>query len=285
MLTEQAVGFALHALEPDEEMEFVRHLPECSTCREAVADAHQVLNALGSAVDQVEPPPGLRDNLIARASDIPRLPVMLRPRRSPEDEPSGAALNGSRSRRPRTPPSRPAPVRTPAHQNRRRWLSSRGRRMIAASMALVAVLGIGGLVARTAQLQAERDAQSVQAQSIFDMVAQFDQPGTRHAFLTAAPGSSPVAAVLVDGGESKVLTVGLPPNATDRSSYVLWGMGSGGTPRAIGAFDVVSTQSGARNVGPVPVANGFTAYAVSIEPGRTVPAAPSDVVASGPVET
>ncbi len=286
-MTEQAVGWALHALEPDEEMEVVRHLPKCPTCRETVHAAQEVLPGLGSAVEQVEPPSRLRDNLLAAAAETPQYPPVLRPRPSLDDVPSDVDTGGTvPSHQHLEVTSGPPAPQTSARPGRLGRLSSpRGRMLVAASLALVAVLGIGGLSVRTAELQAERDAQSVQAQSIFDMVARFDEPGSRHAFLAEQPGVSPVAAVLVNGGESKVLTVGLPANATDRDTYVLWGMRDGGTPQAVGTFDVVPTQGGAHTVGSVPQASGFTAYAISIEPGRTPPAAPSQVIASGRVGT
>jgi len=37
-LTQQTIGWALHALEPDEEMAVLLHLPQCAACRAAAHD-------------------------------------------------------------------------------------------------------------------------------------------------------------------------------------------------------------------------------------------------------
>nr|WP_239029186.1 anti-sigma factor [Pseudonocardia acidicola] len=269
----------MHALEPGEELEVLRHLPTCPTCQAAVREAEELLSGLGASVEQVDPPAGLRDSLLSAAEETPQERPAPLPQVTPEDEPAGGA--GARVPQGGEPTRFPAAAARPAGGG---WLSSRSRKLVAASIALVAALSIGGLAVRTAQLQAERDAQTAQAQSIFDMVAQFDKPGTKHAWLTTRPGASPVAAVMVNGIEQQVVTVGLPPNATDRDVYVLWGMHDG-TPQAIGTFDVTPTQSGPHNVGSAPEVGGFSGYAISIEPGRTAPASPSTVVASGQVET
>jgi hypothetical protein len=48
---ELAAGYALHALEPDEELEFTTHLVECDRCR-AMLDEHELVAAqLGSLAD------------------------------------------------------------------------------------------------------------------------------------------------------------------------------------------------------------------------------------------
>ncbi|MFC7659239.1 anti-sigma factor domain-containing protein [Pseudonocardia benzenivorans] len=147
---------------------------------------------------------------------------------------------------------------------------------------LVVALGLGGLVARTVQLQQQRDEQIARTQTIFDMVSRFDSPGTRHAWLTEAPGATPVAAVMVSGPTRQIVTVGLPANSAATDTYVLWGMGAG-PPQAVGTFDVGSVESGPHDIGSGPGAS-YAGYAISIEPGRTAPASPSKVVASGQVE-
>ncbi|WP_214370605.1 anti-sigma factor domain-containing protein [Pseudonocardia sp. H11422] len=279
-MSEQAVGWALQALEPDEELEVVRHLPACPQCQEAVRETEELLSELGAAVEQVEPPARLRDDLLAAAAATRQEP---RPSAAKDTTvPSPAARTPGPARH-RSGAARPPAASTPPGD--RRWLSTRGRKVAAASLALVAVVGIGGLAVRSAQLQAERDAQIAQAQSIFDMVAQFDQPGTRHAWLHTDPAEPPIAAVMVNGDDQKLMTVGLPVNSADRETYVLWGMPAAGPPQVIGTFDVAPASAGPHDVGSAPEVGGFSGYAISIEPGRTAPASPSTVVASGQVET
>ncbi|ODU02110.1 MAG: hypothetical protein ABS81_18790 [Pseudonocardia sp. SCN 72-86] len=264
---EQAVGFVLRTLEPDEELEVLAHLPGCPECIAAVGDAEGVLSTLGTSVDQVDPPPRLRAAILDAAASTPQVASPLRP--APVVPARGPA------------PSRPGgPSRPPAaHRAPRR----RTRTLVAAALALIVAAGVGGLAARTVQLQNQRDAQIQQTQSIVDMVAQFDRPGVQHAWLAAEPGQSPVAAVMVDGATRAVVTVGLPANSTADDTYVLWGMGDG-NPRALGTFDVESAQTGPHDIGSGTSAATYAGYAISLEPGRGLPAVPTKVVASGQVE-
>lgn len=281
-LNEQAVGWALHALEPGEELEVVLHLPQCPSCQEAVRDADEVMSGLGAAVEQVDPPPSLRANLMARVAETSQLTpgVPPRPRTSDETRPSPAHR------------SEPAPSRRPAERvhapadppERRSWLSRKGRTLVAAGLALIAVVTIGGLAARTVQLEQQRSTVAAQAGSLTDFVRRLDQPGTDYALL-AEDGGPTVAAVLVADGERQVYPIGLPANASDRDTYVLWGIRAGADPRAIGTFDVAPTDQGLRTVGTAQESDNFTSYAISLEPGRTAPPAPSDVVASGALAT
>lgn len=289
--TAEAVGWALHALEPEEEMAVLVHLPQCAVCRSAVRDVEQVLGGLGSAVEQVDPPPSLRSNILTAAAGTPQHPSVLRPRVSPESTPRHV---------PPAPPVPPSPVaQPPAPRHRRdgegagtgppgrarraRWLSTRGRRMLAASLALVGVIAVGGLAARTLQLEQQRDAAVTQAQSVAELMSQLDEPGTTHAVLANSEGVA-VGAVLVSDDQRRLVTVGLPANATDRETYVLWGL-RGQTPVAIGTFDVGTPEPGSGTLQSPAEASGFSAYAISLEPGRTAPASPTQPVASGQVES
>lgn len=50
----------------------VRHLPTCASCRALVREAEETAADLGSAVDQVTPPVGLRDRILDAAERTPR---------------------------------------------------------------------------------------------------------------------------------------------------------------------------------------------------------------------
>src|SRR5690349_23076996 len=75
--TEQAVGWALHALEPDEEIDVERHVPTCAECRAAVRDTQAAMAQLATTVEQVEPPERLRASILdaAAATTQARPPV------------------------------------------------------------------------------------------------------------------------------------------------------------------------------------------------------------------
>ena len=259
---EEAVAWALHALEPDEELQFVAHLPGCLSCQAAARDAEEVLTGLGASVEQVDPPPALRDTLLARAAE------------TPQEHASPSADT--------PPPPAAVPQRTEPRPASTGWLSRRGRQLTAAALALVAVVAIGGLAIRNGQLQQQRDAEAARAQGVTELLGELARPGTRHALLSTDDGTT-VAAVLVEDGQRQIYTVGMPPNEADSTTYVLWGVPAGAAPQALGTFDVTGTDPRPRAVGPGGEADRFTAYAISLEQGRAAPAAPSAVMAQGQV--
>lgn len=274
-MTQQAVGWALHALEPDEEMAVLLHLPQCPTCQAAAAGAEQVLAGMGGAVPLVDPPAGLRERLLVDVAQTPQRPPILRPRTSPEAAPAP----GRPGRRLRLDAEEATPPRTRRFAS---WGSSRGRKLLAASLAAVAVLSVGGLVVRTTQLEQERDAEISQAQGLSELIGQLGEPGSQHALLVDATTGATVAAVLVRDGRQQVYTVDLPANGRD-NIYVAWGINPGAPPVPLGAFDVATADQGLRTVGSAAEAEEFAQYAISIEPGQVAPASPTQVVASGQV--
>ncbi len=351
---EQAVGWALHSLEPDEEMDVSLHLPQCPSCRQVAGETEAVLSHLGGAVEQVDPPPALRDRLMSRVADTPqqvpmaRQPLAESTRPQPtESSPTQPASTQPDSAQPDSPqpnpaqpvaerpsptgpsPSEPSPTepsptepteprrddgpgRTRPPDNRpgqrgrgSRW-SRRGRQLVAGALALVAVLAIGGLAVRNAQLEQERDTQLAQleqqrdeqlaqleqqrdeqltqSRNLENLLDQFDRPDVRHALLSREDGST-IAAVVVENGRQQIFPISLPANATDRDTYVLWGIAAGANPEPIGTFDVTGVAEGLQTVDSAADSRNYVAYAVSLEPGRTAPAAPSAVVAKGLVAT
>jgi hypothetical protein len=147
---------------------------------------------------------------------------------------------------------------------------------------LIGVLAIGGLAVRTAQLQEQRDAELAQSRSMTELLDQLGRPGTTYALLSEGNGPT-LAAVVVTNGERQVFPLALPPNTTESDIYVLWGLGTSGTPQPLGTFDVVQADPGLREVGTGAAADAFAQYAISLEPGRTAPTTPTKVVASGAV--
>ncbi|GAA0898675.1 anti-sigma factor domain-containing protein [Pseudonocardia zijingensis] len=154
-------------------------------------------------------------------------------------------------------------------------------RSLVAAAAAAALIAIGGLGGYAAQVHRERDALAAQAQALAVIVTQLDTPGSAHAVLSTGSGQ-PVAAVLVTADAGTVVTTGLGANDTSATTYVLWGLGTG-DPRPLTAFDVAGTGPGIHEIGATGAP--YTSYAVSLEPGREMPAVPTEVVASGPVQT
>ncbi|WP_163513845.1 anti-sigma factor domain-containing protein [Fodinicola acaciae] len=74
---ELAAGYALHALDPEDETRFRDHLETCADCRRTVDDLSAVAGELAYAAPQVDPPAELRDR-IQRAVVVRQLPARRR---------------------------------------------------------------------------------------------------------------------------------------------------------------------------------------------------------------
>lgn len=247
---ELAVGWALHCLEPAEEAVFAAHLPDCADCRRTVREAEEVGVALATTVPDVAPPAGLRERVRRIATgEVPDVaPVVPLRRRA-----------ASRSR-----PSRPA-------------------RVLTAAAAVVLVATSVGLGVRVAQLDAERDQLANRSAELAEAMDRAANPDAERISLVQ-PDGRPVAMLLAAGDRLTLVPVELGANAAQRQVYVLWGLG-GGAPVALRAFDVTADAPAVQTVRSVGQDRAFTAYAVSLEPGRTPPSEPSDVLASGQVES
>jgi Anti-sigma-K factor rskA len=266
-MNDQAVAWALQALEPDEEQAMRTHLPGCRSCRDMVRETELVMGELAASVEPADPPARLRENILAAAAETPQArPVETSV--AEESDSGGAAAGGA--------------VVRPASGGGLRWWTGSRRRLVAAAVAVVAVLGAaGGLVAHMQGQQ--RDVQIAQPQTLDGLVGQLQGPGTSRATLSTSTGEA-VAAVLVSPSERTVVTAGLPPNNRADTTYVVWGLGAG-DPRPLGAFDVLAPGPGVHEVGAVASGPAFAGYAISLEPGRSLPATPTTVVASGAVQT
>jgi anti-sigma-K factor RskA len=92
-----------------------------------------------------------------------------------------------------------------------------------------------------------------------------------------------VATVELLGDQAWMIATAMPANNSSDSVYVLWAVPAKGAPVAVGKFDV---EAGHPVVQVGEVRNtlaSVSAFAVSKEPGRTVPSKPSDVIATGAV--
>ena len=69
---ELAGAYALGALSPEDRRTFETHLASCAECRRDIRDAAVVCEGLGRAVEQREPPPGLRERVLAAAAATPK---------------------------------------------------------------------------------------------------------------------------------------------------------------------------------------------------------------------
>lgn len=269
---ELAVGWALGALEPDDESRFTRHLEDCLRCQQTVDDAHDVSAALALALPVEQPSAGLKARIMTAVSAEPR-PVQ---RQSEPAAPSTGALER------RSSGNRPGGHRITQRPARgwtnRRGMGARGL-ALAAALALVAGLGVWNVTLRSQQDEAKS---TVTAQAA--VIDALDDRGVyRIAPLRTGEGAR-VGMVVVHDGAAQVMAKGLPLNDVTDETFVLWGLGPEAAPQALGTFDVVSPELDVRTVSSI--ATGFDqydGYAISLEPGRSAPSTPTGMVATGTV--
>lgn len=272
---ELAVGWALGALEPDDESRFTRHVENCERCRQTVDDAHDVSAALALALPAEQPSAALKERLLAAVTAEPR---------AAEPEPEATLRRGVDSgMRGRALTSRPssahrAPHRTASGWSRRRGFGVRGV-ALAAAVALVGGLAVWNVVLRTQQSETQS---TVAAQAA--VIDALDDRGVYHVAPLRTGAGAPVGMVVVHDGAAQVMANGLALNDTSDSTFVLWGLGPTASPEALGTFDVVSPELDVRTVSStVTGLDQYDGYAISLESGRQAPSSPTDMVATGTV--
>jgi anti-sigma-K factor RskA len=292
---ELAVGWALHALEPEDEAAFTAHLAGCRRCAQTVAETAEVMAALATDLPAAEPSPSLRDRLRAEVERTEQVPAP-REERPAEPRPPGPPAAGA----PTPPPARPAeraPSRHPAGGMRPAsldglrppgatvlpdprpvWRRVLPHALVAAAVAAVLALGAWNVV-----LSSDRAAAQALAAERAEMVEALLVPG-RATIAPLVTEGEEVATVIARDGELQVVTDGLRVNDSSSNTYVVWGVPGAGAPVALGTFDVVSRQMDLRTVGSTPPdPDDYSTFAVSIEPGREAPPEPSEIVATGQV--
>jgi hypothetical protein len=252
---ELAVGWALHALEPEDADVFLPHLAQCPLCRQLVEESTVVMADLATAAPSAEPPPGLGERLRAQVA------------RTPQEGSAGRQEAVAT----RTPAGREAPAATVVQVPvpRRRWTS------VLAVAAVAAAVGLGGW---TVVLAGDRDEARQAAAAEAAIVEELLRPGP----VTVVPvtdGGPTVATLLARDDGVQVVSRALEANDPDAETYVLWGLDRG-TPRALGEFDVAGSGLELRTV-EAEAADDFPSYGISLEPGRRAPEAPTNVVGRG----
>jgi anti-sigma-K factor RskA len=298
---ELTAGYVLDALDPQDEADFAGHLPDCARCQQAVARFTEITAALAQTAPPAEPDPALGERIMAAVAREPAPPghaARADWADSDQTDPGQAGrAAGPQPEQPEPPEqpeqpeqpgeSRPAAVRRlhgsprPAAQHRTSRRAGRPRRPLrvaAAGVAAAAALIAGG--ATYAGLQGggsvpqPPSAGCAQAQTCREIV------------LTDASSRTPAARLIVADGTAWLVPSGLKADNTAQQVYVLWQITGGHTPLAVGSFDVRGHHSGNHpiRIGALTVPySGTWAFAVSLERGRTIPAAPSHPVALGQV--
>ena len=277
---ELAVGWALHALEPEDEALFARHLPDCTRCAGTVAETCEVMAALAADLPPAEPSEELQHRLreaVQRTEPV-RGPAL--PPDQPTDLPADLLEPPARSAargRPRVRTLGTAASRLAGAQNEG-WRRRLPYALPAAAAAVILGLGAWNVVLNSSREEAR--ATATQAEHVVDALL---APGQATIAPVSDSDGHSVATVVARHGQVQVVTWGLAENNPSATTYVVWGMREG-TPVALGTFDVVQSGMDLRTVGSDHTGlDGFSGYAISMEPGRKAPSTPTGIVANGQV--
>jgi anti-sigma-K factor RskA len=270
---ELAVGWALHALEPEDETLFVRHLPDCARCARTVAETQEVMGAMAADLPAAEPSEGLRSRLRDAVAETEQV------RRPAAPVGGGASPAHATPREPDTDPALRLP--SPLAQGGR---VGRPQRALLLTLA-AAVAGVVGLGLWNVALSSDRDRAVEVAAEQSAVVQELLRPGAKVVAQMSDTDGRPLATVVTRDGDLQVVSQGLPVNDDTAETYVLWGVADD-APVALGTFDVNRSRLDVHAVVSPPTGAGsFAQYAVSLEPGRQPPPAPSEVVATGAVDS
>lgn len=257
-----AAGYALSALEPEDEVRFLAHLPACAACERDLLTHLETAAALAAEAPDVEVPDGL----------------VLELRRAVEAEsPDAFAAPPA----PRSADAGPASQR-PADVLPLRRPSPRSRALLAAAAAVV--LLVVGLSGTTLVLSQEARTQLARGERLQEAVSVLAQQGGRSVPLHDDQEQVAAVALLHDDAVSLVVD-GLAPTA-EGTSYVLWALSPYGGKHPVGVFHV--RGEGVEVLRDLPLRDGtgdVAGLAVTLEQGDTAPAAPRGVpLAVGTVE-
>jgi hypothetical protein len=251
---ELAAGYALDALEPDEELEFTTHLADCARCV-ALLDQHEFvaaqLGALAVEDDAAAPEwSSIRDGIIDAAPPSPSSATNIA--FSEAEKTNNVTLDETRA----APRADELAVR---RRSRRPALLS-----AAAGVVLLAAAGvIGWQVSGSSSTPAS-------------VAACRHDNGCSVVALRA--GSREAAVALVASGQVRVQPLHMPAVPAGQV-YVLWQLPKSGSPQPIGEFRDASGETSAL---PLVATYGETAaFAISIESDAKAPTSPSKVMALG----
>jgi hypothetical protein len=257
---ELAAGHALDALDPADEERFARHAEGCLRCQQTLAGFRQVAAALAETAPPAEPSPRLPALILAAVAGT-----------GWRDRPAAGTGEAAGAGGGAVPLAPVAPLRGRPGRggDARRW---RRPAAVAAAAALIAGGGIWAGLAATAGGPPASPLASCARPHACDKVT-----------LTASATHRPAATVVVQRGVAWMEPGTMAANPAD-DIYVLWQIGAGQPPVAVGAFSVRPGTSGPIRIGGLALPYAHTeAFAVSLEHGRTIPPSPSKPVAVGVV--
>lgn len=279
-IQDTALDLVFAAVEPADRAAFDAHIATCSHCGEFVDELTSMVGLIGAVGDVEAPPTSLRAAILAGVGGLSGTRGGAQAPGEPVTAGSGTDTSGD------AVASSPAsPFTAAGARGRRRARRSTLTAAATRLLAVAAVLAVIGLVGWGSVMHSQRDDARATASQWSQFHDAVSRPGQLTvAELDAADGSTTkrlATAYMRDTG-MMVVADDLAANDTASSIYVLWSLASptDGAPVALGTFDVAkgSLMSFVAATGSAPSGRWF---AISEEPGRRVPAAPTNVLGSG----
>jgi len=264
-----APAYVLGALDHDEEAAVRDHLATCRLPHDEFADLGSVLPALLELApdDLVEPPPSLRDRVMAAAA------ADLEERGIP---PAAERTTAERTTAERTIPFPSAEERTA--RGERRAAAHPGR--LDWAIRIAAVIAIAALGAWSVNLQGQLDRAHAFEGAVAAVVRAAGQPGAKTVILAAQQGQTAngIGAVAADGSVVMAMHDLAPTSGTE--VYTAWVILPDTAPVSVGDFAVDASGTRAFTTKPTSTPAGAT-IAVTREPnpGNTAPQGP--IVSAG----
>lgn len=280
-MEELAAGFALDALEPEEEGVFLQHFSTCSRCQAAVEDFQAVagdLALLAASVEDMPVPPALVELFAAQPRGLPADPFVPA-QGSPSTSQAWTARHGRHSAsgaRPIDNPRRGTPL-----SRRQRWLLGAG------ALGLGVLLSAGAVDLAVRALNSQRSGERTTAQRALDAIASPEATLGRlvPAAADASGSGGPHGAAVLADGHAWLVVEGLPALSPGQR-YVAWHIDAASQPTAVADFHVAYAGATSVDLGKAPTgATGATGttYAVTVEAmGPLLPSRPSGQFALQP---
>lgn len=263
-------AFLLDALPPDEAASIRAHVAACPEAHTEVDELGAVVPALFETIEQVAPPAGLKERILAAAAaeqaarDTPRAAVTPRAAATQRAVDAPRVMDTQRTLKPY-----PAADTQPPGWH----LGAIFRRPIWAGIAAAAVLAAVALGALSLQYRTELDGLTAYHNGVVEVLEEAARPGAQLAVLSAPEdpaGPTGLATVGADGSIAMIMR-DLDPT-TGTQVYEAWLIGAEGTPIAVGSFQVGHSRTASFTTAHATLGPGVT-VALSLEPhaGATTP--------------
>jgi Anti-sigma-K factor rskA len=255
-----AASFVLGALDVDEMAAVRAHLTTCQQSHTDFEELAGVVPVFHAAVQPIEPPPGLKDRIMAAAA------ADLEARRREAQPATAVPAPAAPAAPPAVRPTGPVPV---PRQPRWSW-----------ALAIAAVLAIVALGGWNLSLQSQLSEQQAYQQQVATVLDAAAQPGALAAIMKGPTAEAPSGlAVVTPDGAMRIAMRDLAPT-TGQEVYEAWAILPDAAPVPLGGFRVGSNGVGYLEADGLPTQSGVV-LALTREPGPGATAPTTDPVSVG----